>query len=500
MSRDRHPDLTPDYVYVEDIAIAGFANVYRYRDVKLDRDVAVKVLKGRKERDFDDILNEARAMAKLEHEHIVRIYVATVSNDRQPCIIMEYCPGPSGPGVVAEGRDLQTLLRQGQLDLRKVVHLGIAIGGAVQAAHDAGIIHCDIKPSNILIDRRNRPLLTDFGIARMQTARRNAPSGMSIPWSPPEVLEGADGDVASDVYSFGATLYHLIEGRSPFAAEPGTRDTEQRLIDRICTAALPPIQRPIPTELRDLVMGMLNRDPSHRTSSIRVAVERLARIEQDLGAPDDSEPWHVPGTVLVRTKPANERLDGTVVRRSDWGQSIESTVLRAPGQATPVDATVLRTPDQADRIAKSGPVGTRKRSGRWIWALALGVVVVGVVGVVVATYNGPDAPGGTVSATEAAPTDGTGGIDGDELPPGPPRVTGERVDDHTVTFTWVYSSQMSTDTFAWQTTDGAQHGTATEPTATVSAPVGTRTCLQIKVVRANGRNGSVEWSDPGCVS
>jgi len=339
VSRDRPPDLEPDYTYVADIANGGFANVYHYRDITLDRDVAVKVLKRRKERDFDDILNEARAMAKLQHPNIVAIYATLVSNDRQPCIIMMYCPGSASPDGSPRGRDLQELLAQGQLDLRKVVHLGVAICGAVQVAHENGIIHRDIKPSNILVDG-SRPLLTDFGIAHMQAARANTPSGLSIPWSPREVLEGAEGNVASDIYSLGATLYHLIEGRSPFAPEPGARDTDEKWIDRICSGTLPPIQRPISSDLRNLIMGMLNREPDQRTRSAREAADRLARVEQDLGAPDDSAAWHVPGTLRTRAKP---------------GQPFARTILRQPAQ--PAAPTVLRQPAHAGRATSSGTGG-----------------------------------------------------------------------------------------------------------------------------------------------
>src|SRR5688572_2817295 len=247
--------------------------VYRARDTRLDRTVAIKVLsehvaaapdvKQRFER-------EAKTLASLSHPHICNIHDVG-SQDGIDFLVMEYL----------EGETLEQRLKKGAaLPLGQALQLGIQIADALAAAHRAGVIHRDLKPGNIILTKSGTKLL-DFGLAKLRPVE--AVAGMSIAatvadpltaqgtilgtlhYMAPEQVEGRDADVRSDIWSLGALLYEIVTGRRPFEG-----DTPASVIGSILKdVPLPPSSRqPLaPAALDHLVTRCLAKDPDSRWQS-----------------------------------------------------------------------------------------------------------------------------------------------------------------------------------------------------------------------------------------
>ena len=235
MSPTRTPIDPPHldgYSFKKKLGSGGFADVFLYERSFPRQDVAIKVLdrqmpgtEGR-----DRFADEANAMASLStHPFIVTIFHADVSPEAHPYLVMEYYPGAN----------FAVRSRSERLSVAQVLRLGVQVASAVETAHRAGILHRDIKPANILTSAYGRPGLTDFGIAGSLEQGTSTAEGLSIPWSPPEALDGlAATDGRSDIYSLAATLYSILDGRSPF--ERSDRSTSQHRADRADRAGTPP--------------------------------------------------------------------------------------------------------------------------------------------------------------------------------------------------------------------------------------------------------------------
>ncbi len=195
--------------------------VWRAVDEVLGREVAVKELRTYTDADGPELADlrlrmqrEARAAARVRHPGVVAVHdVAEV--DGRPLIVMELVEGPSLD---------QVLRKQGTLDPREAAGIGAKVMDALAAAHKAGVLHRDVKPGNILLDRSGRVLLTDFGIATMDDPGDGSATSLtrtghlvgSLDYMAPERAQGGDPGPASDVWALGATLYAAIEGASPF--------------------------------------------------------------------------------------------------------------------------------------------------------------------------------------------------------------------------------------------------------------------------------------------
>jgi eukaryotic-like serine/threonine-protein kinase len=208
-------------------------------------------------------------MAHRAHPHIVPVFGVGRAAHGRPYLTMPFYP---------DG----TLFDQAQtpLGVAEVLKTGVQIGGAVAFAHGAGILHRDIKPHNIL---RNQfgPALSDFGIAGTIADVGRRSIGVSIPWSPPEVLlDTAPPSVASDVYSLSATLWHLLTAHAPFER---VGDTEAALVRRIHLEPLPPLGRAdVPATLERLLRQSMAKDPGDRFSSMASFVHALQDVQRQL--------------------------------------------------------------------------------------------------------------------------------------------------------------------------------------------------------------------------
>ncbi len=265
--------LNERYQLLESLGNGGMALVYKARDLMLERNVAVKLLREDYSKDLafrERFRQEARAAANLTHPNIVTVHDFGLDQGHL-FIVMEYVPGD----------DLKSLIRQkGQFSVQESLELIIQACQGVGYAHRAGLVHCDIKPHNMLVTPEGRLKVTDFGIARA-LASIDPQERSDVVWgSPhyfsPEQAAGFPPSPASDVYSLGIILYELLTGNLPFTAKDSTD------LARMHREAIPHPPRlsnlQIPQALDDLVMKVLAKEPSSRYRT----ADQMGRVLQNL--------------------------------------------------------------------------------------------------------------------------------------------------------------------------------------------------------------------------
>jgi len=272
------PPILPGLAYIRPLGSGGFADVFLYEQDMPRRNVAVKVMPSDvRDSELRRMFNaEADVLAHLSaHPAIVTVYQAGISADGRPYIVMEYCPG-----------SLAQRYRIERLPVDEVLAVGVRMASALESAHRAGLVHRDVKPSNILITTFGTPVLADFGIsASLQRATADEVLAMSIPWSAPEVVaEQTAGTVASEVWSLGATVYSLLAGHSPFERRERGQNTKEQLRRRIARASYTDIARTdVPASLQTVLATAMSRDPQRRHASARALAEALREVQSELG-------------------------------------------------------------------------------------------------------------------------------------------------------------------------------------------------------------------------
>ena len=272
------PPVLPGLTYVRPLGSGGFADVFMYEQAMPRRSVAVKVLPS----DVADLQlrrmfnAEADVLAHLSaHPSIVTVYQAGISADGRPYIVMEYCPG-----------SLAQRFRQERMPVAEVLAIGVKMASALESSHRAGLVHRDVKPSNILITSFGVPVLADFGISSSLAPRADDQVlAMSVPWSAPEVLtEQTSGTVASEVWGLGATVYSLLAGRSPFERSEPARNARDQLRRRIVRGTFPAMTRAdVPDEVQVVLARAMARDAADRYPSALAFAETLRDVQVALG-------------------------------------------------------------------------------------------------------------------------------------------------------------------------------------------------------------------------
>lgn len=364
------PPRISGFNYVRPLGSGGFAQVYQYEQDMPRRVVAVKVLS-------EDMATpssrsafeaEADAMARLSsHPSIVSIFAASVSSDGHPYIAMEYCP-----------ESLRNRSRGNPSSLQEVLDAGVRLAGALETAHQAGVLHRDIKPSNVLLATTGRPVLADFGIVSLRGQMRGEGTSraMSIPWAAPEVVtEQTSGTVASEVWSLGATLYTFAAGRSPFARPSGSQETESKLVDRIKRAKYPPVPGAQGYEAFDSVMASaLAQQPSQRYATMRAFGEALQQLQRHYGF--DVTPLDVVGSAWVPPASTGSSARGPVVSSVHGAQGGASRAQKREQLAAELRFDEIPKKDAGASTLKPVLIGV----GSAVAVLAVGAAVFGLMG------------------------------------------------------------------------------------------------------------------------
>lgn len=309
------PILGNRYQLLQTIGTGGMAVVYLGRDTMLERPVAIKILRedySKNEAFRERFRLEAKAAANLSHPNIVTVHDFGFDSDRL-YLVMEYLPGT----------DLKTILRERtRLPIQEAVNIIVQAAAGIGYAHRAGLIHCDVKPHNILVTPDQRIKVTDFGIARAMASihpeeRSDVVWGSPLYFSP-EQAAGEPPSPASDVYSLGIVLYEMVTGRLPFQSNDPVE------LARMHREVLPPHPRrfnpEIPPTLEQIILKVLSKEPAARYRTADQFARVLSTFLETQQAPpivrpNTSEADTQPQLIPLQTPPASQ--PSTATQESD---------------------------------------------------------------------------------------------------------------------------------------------------------------------------------------
>ena len=272
------------YEIVAPVGAGGMGEVYRARDSRLERDVAVKVLPASFSSDADRLRRfeqEARAVAALNHPNILAIYdIGT--HDGAPYLVSE----------LLEGETLRDRLGGGALPPRKVVDYAVQIANGLAAAHEKGIVHRDLKPENLFITKDGRVKILDFGLAKLARPEEGPGGESTAPTTPtmtdpgvvlgtvgymsPEQVRGKPADQRSDIFALGAILYEMLSGQRAFHRESSVETMSAILKEE--PPELSAINRNISPALERVVSHCLEKSPEQRFQSARDLAFNLGAV------------------------------------------------------------------------------------------------------------------------------------------------------------------------------------------------------------------------------
>jgi len=279
------------YEILAALGAGGMGEVYKARDTRLDRTVAIKILPEALAADpefcerFD---REARTISQLEHPHICALYDVG-EQEGTSFLVMQYL----------EGETLEARLKKGALSLDQAIQYAVQIAEALDKAHRAGIVHRDLKPGNVMLTKSGGKLL-DFGLAKSTAPAVTGGKLSMLPTTPPnltaqgailgtfqymapEQIEGREADARTDIWAFGCILYEMLTATPPFEGQ-----SQASLIAAILEReprALPQALLSIPARLWEVIRACLEKDPSDRWQSARDLLRELRWIARDLAAP-----------------------------------------------------------------------------------------------------------------------------------------------------------------------------------------------------------------------
>lgn len=302
------PLLGGRYQLQQTLGVGGMAVVYRAWDERLERPVAIKILRQdfSQDQDFRERFRmEAKSAANLSHPNIVTVHDFGFDQGRL-YIVMEYIPGT----------DLKTLIKnRGRFSIEEAINLMVQACAGIGYAHRAGIIHCDIKPHNMLVTPDQRLKVTDFGIARALASIQPNEQHDVIWGSPlyfaPEQASGAAPSPSSDVYSLGVVLYEMLTGQLPFYSN----DPDELARLHRDVPPIPPrqINSEIPPALDQIILKVLSKEPAarYRTS------DQFGRILLSFSQNNDPYGVNIPSSItpqnngapLAQHSPSNNNPD-----------------------------------------------------------------------------------------------------------------------------------------------------------------------------------------------
>jgi serine/threonine protein kinase/beta-lactam-binding protein with PASTA domain len=308
--------LNQRYEIEEKIGDGGMAAVYRGRDIRLNRVVAIKVLHAHHATDSNFLQrfnHEAQVAANLRHPSIVDIYDVG-REDRFHYIVMEF----------VDGSDLKSLiLRYKQLPVQQVLQIGSAIAEGLDAAHQLGMVHRDVKPQNIMVTHDSTAKITDFGIAKSGLSTAQTETGVTFgtaDYISPEQARGQSATAQSDIYALGVTIYESLTGQLPFTGDNAVAVAIQHV-----SSKPPPIRRHNPNvspALEQLIMRALAKNPADRPSTAK-EFARLLRAQEESEVRDTAP-------LQPRRKPANNGRTSTSISGSIRNMPPKRSTITSP--------------------------------------------------------------------------------------------------------------------------------------------------------------------------
>jgi eukaryotic-like serine/threonine-protein kinase len=384
--------LNERYRVIELVGAGGMATVHRGEDLLLERQVAVKFLREPYASDIEArerFLHEARSAAKLDHPNIVRIYdVGTDETDR-PYIVME----------LVRGEDLKSLVRrEAPLSVVRALEVARDIAAGVGQAHRLGIVHCDLKPQNILVTEEGQVKVADFGIARALQQDENDDEVLDVVWgSPhyisPEQARGRRPSPASDIYSIGIMLYEMLTGVPPFHdPDPGI------LAMKHCReepAPLPSLNPRVPPGLDWLVRKILAKEPTQRYRNgdqLGMALDEYLQRGVDGTRP---YPPIVEETPVIPTRSSAPSGDAT----PEWyDPAIASR--SGQGQPSPAPYAGMPRPNPSQGSASRLEAEAQEPAGNdmtlWMLILIAAIAVIGLIPLWLFVYHAYSPPAPTI--------------------------------------------------------------------------------------------------------
>lgn len=284
------------YQIIRTIGEGGMANVYLAYDTILDREVAVKILRGDlagDEKFVKRFQREAKAASSLNHPNIVEMYDVGEDNGNY-FLVMEY----------VDGRTLKSLIKKrGALSLTETVDIMLQLTSGIAHAHDSYLIHRDIKPQNVLMLEDGRAKITDFGIAialnSAELTQTNSVMG-SVHYLPPEQANGSGASIKSDIYSLGILMYELLTGKLPFKGENAVEIAIKQMKEQIPSLRK---QNPlIPQSIENIVLKACAKNPKNRYDSVNEMHEDLKMALSDERKDEKRVVYKYPENDLEETK------------------------------------------------------------------------------------------------------------------------------------------------------------------------------------------------------
>lgn len=261
---------------LEKLGEGGMGVVYKARDLKLDRFVALKFLPpqlGAKAQEKKRFVHEAKAASALDHPNVATIYEIDETDDGQLYIAMAHY----------EGETLKGKIDRGQLSLPEAVDITLQVAHGLAKVHKQGIVHRDIKPANIIVSTEGEVKIVDFGLAMLTMGQQYAATGKTLgtlSYISPEQVRGDPVDHRSDIWSLGVILYEMLTGQPPFKAE-----YDQVLMHTILHETYPPADRfrpKLPAVLTKIINRCLQKNPANRYASVKDLIQDLAHVKQQI--------------------------------------------------------------------------------------------------------------------------------------------------------------------------------------------------------------------------
>ncbi len=346
------PEIGGRYRLEELLGRGGMSEVWRARDLELDRTVALKLLAPTA--DDERFRREARAVASLAHENVTQLYDYGEEHGR-PYMVFEYLAG----GTLDD-----RLRRRGRLPIAEAESIAAGIAAGLAHAHARGVVHRDLKAANVLFDAEGRPKIADFGIARLASSGSTLTEGGTVlgtaAYISPEQAAGQPAGPPSDVYSFGVLLYRMLAGRLPFES-----DDPLMLVTLHRDAEPPPVEslrEDVPPALAALTAAALAKEPALRPLDGSELVAALGGVPEAAGQPTAVLP-----TVAADAPSAGRRRRAAVALTGLGallvaGGALAWAVTRPPAGPTPAGTTspfASATLPKAGGTSTSGALGTR---------------------------------------------------------------------------------------------------------------------------------------------